>query len=155
MESLERLLSEHAFFRGMDPPYLELIAGCGSNVRFRADTFIFREGEPADLFYLIRHGKVALEIGGVARGPIVIQTVGPDEVVGWSWLFEPYEWNLDARVVEDVRAISFAADCLRLKCEADTRLGYEMMQRFAQVILQRLDATRYQLLDVYGHAGAR
>lgn len=153
MESLERLLAEHAFFKGLDEAYVELLAGCATNVRLDAGGFAFREGEPADYFYLIREGKVALEIAAPGRGPIVIQTLGRDEIAGWGWLFEPYRWNADARVLEQVRALRFDGACLRGKCDSDPRLGYEMMKRFASVIHQRLDATRYQLLDVYGHAG--
>lgn len=150
MQSLAALLAEHPFFRGLDPQYLELLAGCGSNVRFEAGQTIFHEGEPADTFYLIRHGRVSLEVFSPERGPLTIQTLAAGEVLGWSWLFPPYRWFFDARALELTRAVAMDGACLRTKCEEDPRLGYEMMRRFAQVIVERLQATRLQLLDLYG-----
>ncbi|HYM90503.1 MAG TPA: cyclic nucleotide-binding domain-containing protein [bacterium] len=129
---------------------MQLIAGCGSNVRFQAGEYLFREGDPSDQFYLIRHGKVSLEISSPAHGRVAIQTLGEGEVVGWSWLVPPYRKQCDARAVELTRATVFDGACIRRKCEADPRLGYEMLKRFAQIIGQRLRATRLQLLDVYG-----
>ena len=105
-ESLERILAEHPFFKGLAEPYLQLLVGCASNVRFNAGELIFREGEEANQFYLIRHGKVALETSAPQRGPIIIQTLGEGEVLGWSWLVAPYRWRFDARAVELTRAIA-------------------------------------------------
>ena len=155
MDTLEPLLRDHEFFRGLEPAYLALLVGCASNVVFKEGSFMFRDGGPADQFFLIRHGKIALEIEAPGRGPLVVQTVGPGNVVGFSWLFEPHRWQFDARVLELTRAIALDGVCLRGKCEEDTRLGFDLMQRFARVATQRLQATRLQLLDVYGHAGAR
>jgi len=94
METLERILIEHHFFQGMQDEYLKLLAGCASNVRFDAGQFVLREGEEAHQFYLIRHGKVALEVFAPERGSITIQTLGEGEVLGWSWLVPPYRWGL-------------------------------------------------------------
>ena len=155
METLERILIEHPFFKGLETQYLQLIIGCASNVRFNAGQFIFREGEEANQFYLIRYGKVALEIFSPNRGPITIQTLREGEVLGWSWLFPPYQWHFDARALELTRAIALDGECLRKKCEEDHNLGYELTKRFAQIIEQRLEFTRLQLLDVYGHAPSK
>jgi len=150
METLARLLAEHPFWQGLGPKYIELITGCASNVVFQPGQFIFREGEEASLFYIIRHGKAVVETYVPQKGPIVIQSRSEGEVLGWSWLFPPYRWHFDARAVELTRAIAIDGKCLRTKCEEDHDLGYELMKRFAMVIAQRLDATRMQLLDVYG-----
>ena len=153
MQTLEAVLAEHAFFRDLPQDDLQLIAGCGSNVRFPGGARLFHEGDPADRFFLIRHGKVALEIGSPERGRVVIQTLGAGDLLGWSWLVPPYRMSCDARAVELTRATAFDGACIRRKCEADPRLGYELLKRFAQVIGQRLRATRLQLLDVYGTRG--
>jgi CRP-like cAMP-binding protein len=150
METLERILAEHPFFKGLEEPYLQLLVGCASNVRFNAGEVIFREGEEANRFYLIRQGKVAVETFTPGRGPIIIQTLGEGELLGWSWLIAPYRWRFDGRAVELTRAIALDGECLRGKCEEDHNLGYELMKRVAHVIEQRLEATRLQLLDVYG-----
>jgi CRP-like cAMP-binding protein len=96
---------------------------------------------------------VALQVFVPQRGPITVETVAAGEVLGWSWLFPPYRWHFDAQALELVRAIAFDGQCLRNKCAEDHDLGYALMQRFAQIMLQRLQATRLQLLDVYGVQG--
>jgi hypothetical protein len=82
---------------------------------------------------------------------VVIGTLEAGEVLGWSWLFAPYHWHFDARAVGVVRATAFDGACLRGKCDDDPRLGYELMRRFAAVMIDRLQWTRLQLLDVYGN----
>jgi len=149
MEGLERIVREHPFFSGMKEEFLELISGCAKNVRFEAGQYMFNEGQPADQFYLLRSGRVALQISAPER-TLTVQTVGEDEIVGASWLVPPYRWGFDAKALELTRAIAMDAACLRGKCEGDHDLGYEMMKRFMPVLIQRLHATRLQILDVYG-----
>jgi CRP/FNR family transcriptional regulator, cyclic AMP receptor protein len=151
METLEPLLSKHPFFEGLDSNYLQTLTGCASNVRFPSGQMIFKEGEEANQFFLVREGRVAIEVFVEARGPVTIQTLSAGEILGWSWLVPPYHWRFDARAVDEVRALALDGKCLREKCETDPRLGYELLRRFALVITRRLEATRIQLLDVYGH----
>ena len=148
--TLEPIIAQHPFFQGLLPAYRQLIVECAANVRFPAGVFLFREGEAANQFYLIRHGLVALQVFVPGRGPITLDTLGAGEVLGWSWLFPPYRWHFDAQTVEQTRAIAFSGECLRTKCDADPHLGYALMQRFAHIMMQRLQATRLQLLDMYG-----
>jgi CRP/FNR family cyclic AMP-dependent transcriptional regulator len=150
MEGLEHILREHPFFAGLAPEHSKLVVGCARNHRFDAGNYLFREGEPANEFFLIRHGRVALEIVAPGQTPIVFATLGEGEIVGASWLVPPYRWTFDARAIELVRAIGIDAACLRGKCEADHHLGYEMMKRFLPIFVKRLHATRLQILDVYG-----
>ena len=149
METLERIIAEHSFFSGLESYYANLLTGCASNVRFDPGTYIFKEGEEANEFYLIRTGKVALEIFAPQRKPIMLATLGEGEILGWSWLLPPYHWKLHAHAMEAVRAIALDGKCLRTKCEQNHDLGYEILKRFAHVMEQRLAATRLQLLDVY------
>ena len=150
MESLKRILAESPFLKDLEPHHLELITGCASNVRFESGQYLFHEGEEADRFFLIRHGKVAIEVFTPDRGPITIQTIEAGDVLGWSWLVPPYQWRFDAKATELVRAVALDGKCLRTKCEEDHNLGYTLLKRFAHIIEQRLEATRLQLLDVYG-----
>ncbi|MBU6390736.1 MAG: cyclic nucleotide-binding domain-containing protein [Planctomycetes bacterium] len=150
MQSLEPYLAEHPFLKGLEPNHLKILAGCASNVQFDVGQFILREGEEANNFYIIRHGKVAIELFAAERGAITIQTIGAGEILGWSWLIPPYQWRFDARAIEITRAIALDGKCLRTKCEQDHNLGYELLKRFAHVIALRLEATRLQLSDVYG-----
>ncbi|MCC6777727.1 MAG: cyclic nucleotide-binding domain-containing protein [Hyphomicrobiales bacterium] len=150
MEGLDRIVREHRFFAGLKEEFCQLICGCAKNVRFEAGQFLFHEGDAADWFYLIRHGRVALTASLPGRGAMTFQTVGVGEIVGISWLLPPYRWMYDAKALELTRAIAMDGACLRGKCEADHDLGYEMMKRFVPVLVERLQATRLQILDVYG-----
>jgi CRP/FNR family transcriptional regulator, cyclic AMP receptor protein len=152
--TLEPLLREHPFLKGLEPEYLTLLAGCAMNVRFRKGAFLFREDEAADQCFLIREGKIALEIAAAGRGSIIVETLAAGDVAGFSWLLGPHRWQFDGRAVEPVRAIALDGVCLRGKCADDPRLGFELMQRFARLAIQRLQATRLRLLDVYGNAHA-
>lgn len=154
MRTLEDLATDTPVFAGMDPEHLALVVGCASNTGFEAGEHVFREGDPADTFYLVRKGSVALEIHAPGRGSLTIETIGEGDVVGWSWLFPPYRWHFDARAVGSVRAIAFDGACLRGKCGDDPALGYDLMRRFAQLMVERLQATRLRLLDVYGVVGS-
>ncbi len=153
MRTLETVLAEHPFFQGLEKRHLEVITGCASNATFDEGQFIFREGEEANHFYLIRQGRVALEVHAGGVGTITIQTLDAGDILGWSWLVPPYRWHFDARAVEPTRAIVLDGECLRRKCEDDHDLGYELLKRFAEIITQRLQATRLQLLDVYATRG--
>ena len=152
MRTLEGVLAGHPFFSRMDPRYLELAVGCAANVRFNAGELIFRQGHEAEHFYLIRAGRVALEIHVPGRGGLTIQTLGAGEVLGWSWLVPPYNWRFDGRAAEVTRAIVFDGKCLRKKCEEDHELGYELQKRVIAILGEHLDATRFRLLDVYSDA---
>jgi CRP/FNR family transcriptional regulator, cyclic AMP receptor protein len=149
METLERVIADHPFFAGLESNYPNLLTGCASNARFDRGTYLFKEGEEANEFYLIRAGKVALEIFAPQRKPIMVATLGEGEILGWSWLLPPYQRKFHAQAIEPVRAIALDGKCLRTKCEQNHDLGYEILKRFAQIMVQRLEATRLQLLDVY------
>ncbi len=152
MRTLDELIAASPVFAGLDPEDLALIAGCGSNVGFEEGELIARDGDPADSFYLIRVGRVALEMHTPTQGGLVIETLDPGDIVGWAWLFPPYRWHYDVRAIEPVRAIAFDGACLRGKCDDRRDLGYELMLRFAQVMNDRLQHTRFRLLDIYGTA---
>ena len=152
MRTLDELIGGAPIFAGLAGEHLALIAGCASNERFAAGSFLFREGAAADRFFLIREGAVAIEVDAPGRGALVIETLHQGDVAGWSWLFEPYRWQLDARASEPTGVVAFDGVCLRGKCEADHELGYQLMRRFAASLTEALQATRLQLLDVYGHA---
>jgi len=150
MEGLERILREQPFFAAFPAEQSALLAGCARNHRFAAGQYLFHEGQAADEFYLIRHGRVALEIAAPGRAPVVFSTLGDGEIVGASWLIPPYRWTLDARALDTSLALGIDAACLRSKCEADHHLGYEMMKRFLPVLVNQIHAAQLQVLDVYG-----
>lgn len=152
MENLKRILSEHPFLEGLNEPHIALLVGCASNVAFKEGELICHEGQAADDFYFIRHGRVQIETHLPHQGALIVSTREAGEVFGWSWLIPPYRWHFDARAAELTRAIAMDGKCLRQKCEEDHDLGYEIMKRFSFIIAERLEATRLQLMDIYGNS---
>ncbi len=150
MKEIRDLLTDHTFFKDLPSGMIDFIAGCGSNAHFKKGERIFHEGEESDYFYIIRQGRIALEIDGAERGVINVQTVEAGDILGWSWLIPPHSWRFTGVAVEDTNATALDGKCLREKCQKDHELGYELLTRFAGVLSQRLERTRWQLLDVYG-----
>ena len=150
IQTLEGIVSEHPFFKGLEEQHIQLIVGCAKNVRFDEGEIVFHEGDPAEQFYFSREGLVAVELMIPQRGFATLQTVSEGEVLGWSWLLAPYRWRFGARTLQPTRALAFDGKCLRGKCEEDHDLGYELLKRFTNVVTERLEATRLQLLDLYG-----
>lgn len=149
LKTFETVLAEHSFFNGIEPEYISLLAGCATNMVFQPGEYLMKEGTNADHFFIVRHGRVSIEIEAPGQGIIPIQTVGEGEILGWSWLFPPYKSYADGRATELTRALGLDGECLRGKCEADHDLGFELMKRFAEVMTKRLGAARLQLLDLY------
>lgn len=147
--SVRQLIAHHPFLEGMEEKYLDYLAGCGRKVDLPAGEKIFREGGPADTFYLLLSGRIAIQTPIPGKGPLTIRTVEPGDIAGWSWIFPPYRTYFDAVVVEDGEAVQFDGACLRAQCEHDREFGYELVKRFAQVLRDRLRATHLQLLDMY------
>jgi CRP-like cAMP-binding protein len=153
--TIHDLLAEHPFFEHLAPEHVTLLAGCGRNEVFDAGSTIAREGEPADRFYVLRAGRVAVGIHVPQREQLVVATLGPGEVLGWSWLFPPHRWHFDVIALQETHAIGLDGACLRQKCDDDPVLGYALVKRFSQIMVQRLEATRLQLVDVYGNDHGR
>lgn len=149
MQTLEPVLREHPFLKGMKAEHLAVLAGCATNARFEAGELLQREGDQANQWFLMRSGQVVLEVNVPGRGPVPVGTLGEDDVIGWSWLVEPYVWHFDARALTVTRVLSLDGKCLRTKCDNDHDLGYELMKRFLDVVEQRLLWSRMQLLDMY------
>ncbi len=147
IKTISEILAEHEFFADLKPEYVELISGCGENVRYDRGHFLFNEEGAAEHFYLLNRGQVAIEISAGNQGPITLQHLGAGDILGWSWLMPPYKWQFGALALETTTALRFDAKCVRDKCEADHSLGYELMKRVNQLIAQGLMAARKQLLD--------
>lgn len=150
IKDLAQVVAEHPFFSGLGADDVALMAGCGKLATYEPGSYLARNGADAESFFLVRHGKVALELSIPGRDPFLFGSVSTGEVMGWSWLFEPYVWQCDARAIDRVSVIQFDGTCLRGKCDSDPRLGYGIMKRFAHVLVQRFSDTRLQLMDVYG-----
>ena len=127
---------------------MKFVEGCAKNARFADGETIFVEGEAADSSYFILKGAVSIELTMPSYPKSSVQTLGVGEVLGWSWVSPPYHWHFNARALKPTDTIAFDARCLRSKMEKDHDLGYELLSRFAALIVQRLDATQVQLLKL-------
>lgn len=150
IRTLVETLPAHPFFQGFDEEVIALLAGCARHVHFRPDELVFRQGRPAQHFYLVREGRIAIQVHDIAGGASILDTVEAGEVLGFSWLVPPYRWVFDARATVETRAVSFDAECLRAKCDADPAVGYALLSRVATIMHDRLEAARVRLLDLYG-----
>ena len=147
-ESMSIRVALHPFLAGMNATQLALLRDCAIAVHFKKGQTISREGDLANRFYLIESGKVTLESGEKSGNPLIIETIGAGDLLGWSWMFPPYVWNFTARATESTDAIFFYGTILREYCERDPSLGYELFKRMAPVILRRLQAARKKMLSI-------
>jgi CRP-like cAMP-binding protein len=147
-DNLGKIITSHPFLKGISPHHFRLLTDCAMLTSFQPEEVIFREGDPANRFYLIQNGLVSIECRTQESARKRIQTVSAGDVLGWSWLFAPYYWHFDARALEYTQAVFFYGTPLRAECESDHNLGYELVMRMAEVMAKRLQNTRRQLLDV-------
>ena len=147
MNNVNESIFKYAFFDGMRPEHLAVLSNSAKTARFNAGDTLFREREPASQFYLIESGKIVLEARDLADGTSAVQTLGPGDVLGWSWLFPPFVWHFQARAVEPTTLLVLNGAGLLVSAERDHDFGYELMKRVAQVVIRRLQATRKQLLE--------
>lgn len=150
MKDVAQLLAEQPIFSDLGDDMFALVAGCARNEHFGVDQYLFRTGEPADRFFLVRRGLVALELVRTAGATLILDTVSTGGIVGLSWLVPPFRWNLDARAVEETSAVSIDAACLRRKCDEEPRVGYLLLQRVSGAMYQRMQGARVRMADVYG-----
>jgi CRP-like cAMP-binding protein len=146
MKTNVAVIAAQPFWRGMNARQLGLLAENSMLAEFKAGERILTEGSVANRFYLILEGRVELESPRLDGEAVHIQTLGAGEVVGWSWLFPPYFWHFDARAVTPTKAMFFYGTRLRELCEDDHDLGYELMKRVSEIVIQRLQATRDELV---------
>jgi CRP-like cAMP-binding protein len=144
--SLYTLIAKQPFFKGLNSQQLQLLAGSALEMKFETGATIFEEGSPANRFYLILTGRVELSSEMEDRNVIPVQTLGPGDDLGWSWLFPPYSMHFTARALEPTTAIFFYGTRLREQCEQDHELGYQLMKRIAEVATQSLRATQRRLM---------
>ena len=149
MQSIEQLLGEAPLLAGLPAAHRATMAGCARNRVYEPGAQLLGEGRPADEFFLIRHGAVAVETEVPGRGPITLETLGTGDLLGWSWLVPPYRSAFGARAVDSVRVVAIDGACLRAKCDRDPALGYDLLKVVATVFVRRLEETRVRLLDLY------
>ena len=148
MTTLAAHSMKHSLLDELEPQHLDRLLKQAEEVEFTPGQIVLREGEPANRFYLIQSGKVAVESRSGGAAPVLIETLGAGDVLGWSWLFPGFAWHFHARALETTRAIACDGAHLLVHSEEDHDFGYELMKRVAQVVIHRLQATRKQLVRI-------
>lgn len=150
VHDLERLLEDHPFVQGMHLEHVRTLLGCCSNRHFEAGEQIFRGGNESNEFYLIREGNVSLELNIPGNAPLRVESRSGGDILGWSWLVKPYRWHFDARALTAAAVLIVDARCLRDKCDTDHDFGYEILRRFAELMVRDVRSMSLQLIDMYG-----
>jgi CRP/FNR family transcriptional regulator, cyclic AMP receptor protein len=146
MKTLREIITEHPFAHGMKPEHLEVLVECATEVQLKTDQLLFHEGEPANQFYLVESGRVAIEAHEPADGSALVQVIEAGDVVGWSWLFPPFSWHFQARALEPTRAIMLNGAHLLVTAERNPAFGYDLMKRVSKTVIHRLQAARKRIL---------
>ncbi len=142
-------LEAQPFFKGLPPHYLTLLASHASLATYNPQQRVFKQDTTADKFFIVRQGKVTLEIPAVSGEPLTIQTVGDGQLLGWSWLIPPYRWLFDARAITQSTLVMMDGEKLRAACDSDPKLGYDLLRRFAVLMAERLSASRLAAIKQY------
>jgi CRP-like cAMP-binding protein len=153
MQSKDDYLSAHAFFAGLNQDYLQLLSGFATEKQFKRGDVLFQQGKSADKFYLVREGKVSVEVPALVGPAMQLQVLGENQILGWSWLIPPYRWNFMARALEDSVVLEFDGAAILARCEQDPAFGYELFKRFTELMSTRLNAARQTMMDQWNPPG--
>lgn len=147
--AIREYLGKLPFFAGLSDEHLDQLASVATSAHYNSQQRVFKSDTDADKFYIIRDGKIGVEIPAVAGEPLRIQTLGNGGVLGWSWLIPPYRWLFDARALNASDIIAVDGVKLREQCEKDPSLGYQLLKRFAVLMAERLNASRVVAIKEY------
>ncbi len=152
-QSIEDYLPTHAFFSELDHSFMKFLSDSATELKIKKGDVLFRQGERADKFYLLRNGQMSVQVPALMGPTLEIQTLGEDQMLGWSWLIPPYRWNFQARALEDSDLLEFDGSAILARCEEDPKFGYELLKRFATLMSERLDAARQKMMDEWNPSG--
>lgn len=152
-QSTTEYLSSHEFFSGFNDDILKFLCECSSMHEIKKGQILFRQGENADKFYVLRNGCISIQMPAIMGPNLEIQTLGKDQVLGWSWLIPPFKWSFQAMAEEDSGLLMFDGTAILARCEREPKFGYELLKKFAALMSMRLDAARQKMMDEWNPAG--
>ena len=152
-QSIEDYLSTHAFFSGLDENFMQFVSNSATEKQVRKGDILFRQGERADKFFLLRQGQISIQVPALVGPALEIQHLGEDQILGWSWLIPPYRWHFLARAVEDSDLLEFDGSAILAHCEEDPKFGYDLFKHFAALMSERLEVARQKMMDQYNPPG--
>lgn len=152
-QSTGEYLSTHEFFSGLSDDILGFLCECSSAFAIKKGQILFLQGETANTFYVVRSGRIAINIPSIIGPSLEIQILGENQVLGWSWLISPYKWNFQAEAKEDSELLMFDGQAILARCELEPRFGYELLKKFAALMSRRLDVARQKMMDEWNPPG--
>ena len=152
-QSIEDYLSTHTFFSGLNDNFMKFLLNATTELQIKRGEVLFQQGGRADKFFLLRNGQVSIQVPALEGPALDIQTLGENQILGWSWLIPPYRWNFLARAVEDSDLLEFDGNVILARCEEDSEFGYELFKRFASLMSERLDAARQKMMSQWDPPG--
>ncbi|MBK1735396.1 regulator [Halorhodospira abdelmalekii] len=151
--TIANFLSDQALFKDLGREYVEFLAAHATWEQVAAQTMIFRHGDAAERFYVIKSGTLVLEVPAISGPTLEVQRLGADEILGWSWLIPPYRWNFNARAESDCELLTIDGSAVLARCEADAQFGYQLHKRFSALMSERLTAARQRMIDHWNPPG--
>jgi CRP/FNR family transcriptional regulator, cyclic AMP receptor protein len=154
METINVLevLRETPLTAGLGHPERRRLAGLCQVQRAEPGHILLREGGETAHLGIVRSGRVALRLQVPGRGSTTVLTVEAGDVFGWSAVVPPYRATSTAIAIEPSEVLVCEARALRAALEEDEDLAAALYPRILQAVARRLEATRLQLLDVFGRA---
>jgi len=153
MPSTADYLAAHAFFAALNEDYIKLLSEFVTEKKVARGEVLFQQGKAADSFYLVRKGRVSVQVPALVGPALELQVLDDDQILGWSWLIPPYRWSFLARAVEDTELLEFDGSAIRARCEKDPKFGYELFKRFTALMSERLNAARQKMMDQWNPPG--
>jgi len=152
-KKIATILSKQSFFHGLSSEFIDFLSGHAVERKLRKGEILFEHGQPADRFYLLRDGRITIEVPAISGPSLVVQSLGPDKLLGWSWLIPPYKWSFQARAEEDCEVLEFDGKAILDRCESEPRFGYEILKRFSSLMSERLEAARTKMMEEWNPPG--
>ena len=152
-QSITEYLSAHEFFSEFSDDDLKFLCECSSMREIKKGQILFLQGEHADKFYVVRSGRISLQMPAIMGPTLEIQTVDEDQVLGWSWLISPYQWNFQTKAEDDSELLQFDGAAILAQCELDPKLGFELVKKFAALMSVGLNAARLKMMDEWNPVG--
>ena len=152
-QAIAEYLTTHEFFSELSEDTVNFLCESANTLEIKKGQVLFRLGEHADKFYILRNGRISVQIPAVMGPTLEVQTLGTDQILGWSWLISPYQWHFQAKAEEDSKLLEFDGTAILARCEQEPKLGYELLKRFAVLMSERLDVSRQKLMDEWNPAG--
>lgn len=148
-----KILQKQAFFHDLSSEFMDFFAEHATEKTLKKGEILFERGQPADRFYLVREGRIVIEVPAIYGPSLEVQSLGPDKILGWSWLIPPYKWSFQARVEETSSVIEFDGKTMLDRCKSEPRFGYEVLKHFSSLMSERLEAARKKMMEEWNPPG--